>query len=103
MSPPHWTSKAVEEAELEDSKSSQKENLRGRLENAILSLLLGCVWHVRPSYFNGSHSEDVGEEKHQHTCSVNMSELWYANSHAVTGGWSQGQWDLSPGAHLWGF
>lgn len=74
VSQPHCTSKAEAETDLED-KSSQKENLRGRLGNAIVSPLLSYSWHVRPPDFNGNHTQDMVEEKQQHTCSVYMSEL----------------------------
>lgn len=55
--------------------SAQKEKLRGRLEYTTVSLMLSHSWHVRPPEFNGNHSKDVVEEKRQHTCCVNMSEL----------------------------
>lgn len=55
--------------------SAQKEKLRGRLENATVSLMLSHSWHLGAPEFNGNHSEDVVEEKHQHTYCVSMSEL----------------------------
>lgn len=55
--------------------SAQKEKLRGRLENATVSLMLSHSWHLGAPEINGNHSKDVVEEKYQHTYCVSMSEL----------------------------